>query len=174
MLCFLQHPSVVEKTVSLMQTTKAKVPDFDAEVMKRNKGYGARILSSMESKLNILNIHFLFCLKDVQKGWTMDHRKVYLAELKTLMSKKGGNMFTGYIEKIRNSAIASVPEKDKASLQYLMGEVNSIDFANLPSIDALSISAHHISIHSLDHLLCMFVCLASYVAWHMSVYPPGL
>ena len=78
-LCFLQHPSVVEKTVSLMQTTKAKVPDFDAEVMKRNKGYGARILSSMESNPNILNIHFLFCLKDVQKGWTMDHRKVYLS-----------------------------------------------------------------------------------------------
>ena len=33
------------ETVSLMQT-KAKVPDFD-EVMKRNKGYGGRILSSM-------------------------------------------------------------------------------------------------------------------------------
>ena len=87
MLCYLQHPSVVEKTVSLNATTKVKVPDFDAEVMKRNKGYGGRILSSMESNPNILNIHFLFCLKDVQKGWTMDHRKVYLAELKTLMSK---------------------------------------------------------------------------------------
>ena len=36
-LCYLQHPSVVEKTVSLMQITKAKVPDFDTEVMKRNK-----------------------------------------------------------------------------------------------------------------------------------------
>jgi len=108
------------------------VPDFDAEVMKRNRGYGNRILSSMESNPNILNIHFLFCLKDVQEGWTMDHRKVYLAELKTLMSKKGGNMFTGYIQKIRDSAIASVPEKDKASLQYLMGDVKSIDISKLP------------------------------------------
>ncbi len=131
-LCHLQHPSVVEKTVALMQTTKAKVPDFDAEVMKRNKGYGGRILSSMESNPNILNIHFLFCLKDVQAGWTMDDRKVYLAELKTLMSKKGGNMFTGYIQKIRDSAIASVPEKDRPSLQYLMGDVKSIDLSKLP------------------------------------------
>lgn len=131
-LCYLQHPSVVEKTVALMQTTKAKVPDFDAEVMKRNRGYGGKILSSMESNPNILNIHFLFCLKDVQEGWTMDHRKVYLGELKTLMSKKGGNMFTGYIQKIRDSAIASVPEKDRASLQYLMGDVKSIDLSKLP------------------------------------------
>jgi putative heme-binding domain-containing protein len=131
-LCYLQHPSVVEKTVALMQTTKAKVPDFDAEVMKRNKGYGGRILSSMESNPNILNIHFLFCLKDVREGWTMDDRKLYLAELKTLMSKKGGNMFTGYIQKIRDSAIASVPEKDRPSLQYLMGDIKSIDISNLP------------------------------------------
>ena len=86
----------------------------------------------MESNPNILNIHFLFCLKDVQVGWTMEHRKAYLGELKTLMTKKGGNMFTGYIQKIRESAIASVPEKDKASLQYLMGEVKSIDLSKLP------------------------------------------
>jgi putative heme-binding domain-containing protein len=139
-LCYLQHPSVVEKTVSLMQITKAKVPDFDTEVMKRNKGYGERILSSMESNPNILNIHFLFCLKDVQKGWTMDLRKVYLAELKNLMSKKGGNMFTGYIQKIRDSAIASVPEKDKASLQYLMGDVKSIDISKLPKAKGPGVS----------------------------------
>ncbi|MBU61264.1 MAG: heme-binding protein [Opitutae bacterium] len=131
-LCYLQHPSVVEKTVALMQTTKAKVPDFDAEVMKRNRGYGGKILSSMESNPNILNIHFLFCLKDVQEGWSMDDRKVYLAELKTLMAKKGGNMFTGYIQKIRDSAIASVPEKDRPSLQYLMGDIKSIDISKLP------------------------------------------
>ena len=72
-----------EEDRCLLQTTKAKAPDFDADAMKRNKGYGGKILSSMESNPNILNIHFLFCLKDVQVGWTMDHRKAYLGELKT-------------------------------------------------------------------------------------------
>jgi putative heme-binding domain-containing protein len=48
------------------------------------------------------------------------------------MTKKGGNMFTGYIQKIRESAIASVPEKDRISLQYLMGEVKSVDLTKLP------------------------------------------
>ena len=131
-LCYLQHPSVVKKTVELMKVTKAKVPDFDAEIMKRNKGYGGKILSSMQSAPNILNIHFLFCLKDVTAGWSLDDRKVYLGELKTLLTKSGGNMFKGYINKIRESAMANVPEADKASLEYLMGDIKSIDLAKLP------------------------------------------
>jgi len=131
-LCYLQHPSVVKKTVALMKVTKAKVPDFDAEIMKRNSRYGKSILSSMESAPNILNIHFLFCLKDVTAGWTKEDRKVYLSELKTLAGKRGGNMFTGYIAKIRESAIANVPDKDKLALQYLMGDIKTVDLTKLP------------------------------------------
>ena len=133
-LCYLEHPSVVSKTIALMKTTKAKIPDYDVEVMKRHAGYGGKILGTMKQDVtpNVLNIHFLFCLKDVQKGWTMKDRKAYLGELQNLMTKKGGNMFTGYIQKIRESAIASVPEKDRVSLQYLMGTVKSIDLAKLP------------------------------------------
>ena len=131
-LCYLQHPSVVSKTIALMKTTKAKAMEFDAEIMKRNSGYGGRILQSMESRPNVLNIHLLFCLKDVTVGWTMEDRKAYLGELQTLAGKKGGNMFTGYIEKIRESAIASVPEKHRVSLKYLMGEVKTIDLTKLP------------------------------------------
>jgi putative heme-binding domain-containing protein len=100
--------------------------------MKRNSGYGGAILNSMQSAPNILNIHFLFCLKDVTAGWSMDDRKLYLGELKTLLTKSGGNMFKGYINKIRESAMANVPEEDKASLQYLMGDIKSIDLAKLP------------------------------------------
>ena len=133
-LCYLDHPSVVRKTIALMKTTKAQIPDFNSEIMKRNKNYGGKILSTMGADVtpNVLNIHFLFCLKDVQVGWTMNDRRSYLGELQNLMTKKGGNMFTGYIQKIRESAIASVPEKDRISLQYLMGEVKSVDLAKLP------------------------------------------
>ena len=133
-LCYLDHPSVVQKTIALMKTTKAMIPDFNTDIMKRNKNYGDRILSSMNADAtpNILNIHLLFCLKGVQAGWTMEDRKSYLGELQNLMTKKGGNMFTGYIQKIRESAIASVPDKDRISLQYLMGEVKSVDLAKLP------------------------------------------
>ena len=132
LLSYLQHPNVVGKTIAYMQTTETKVPEYNRDIMKRNKGYGGRVLQSMDVAPNILNIHLLFCLKEVETGWTMDHRKAYFGELKTLESKQGGNMFKGYIQKIRESAINRVPEKDRVALQYLMGEVKSIDLAKLP------------------------------------------
>ena len=133
-LCFVQHPSVVRKTVALMKTTKAVTPDFDPEVLKRGNNYGKKILSDMNENVapNILNIHFLFCLKDVTSGWSMEERKSYLGELKNLLSKKGGHYFAGNIQKIRESAIANVPEKDRLALQYLTGEIKGIDLAKLP------------------------------------------
>ncbi len=134
LLCHLQHPSVVSKTIALMKTTKAVAPDFDPEVMKRGSNYGKKILSTMDKSVapNILNIHFLFCLKDVSTGWTMEERKSYLGELKELLTKKGGHYFSGYLQKIRESAIANVPEKDRLALQYLTGEIKGIDLAKLP------------------------------------------
>ena len=47
LLCHLQHPSVVSKTIALMKTTKAVAPDFDPEVMKRGSNYGKKILSGL-------------------------------------------------------------------------------------------------------------------------------
>ncbi|MDA7823879.1 hypothetical protein N9A58_09855, partial [Opitutales bacterium] len=59
-------------------------------------------------------------------------RKAYLGELKELLSKKGGNYFSGYLNKIRESAIANVPDKDKLALQYLTGEIKDTDLSKLP------------------------------------------
>jgi putative heme-binding domain-containing protein len=134
-LSFLQHPAVVRKTIALLKTTKAKIPDFDPEIMKRGKNYGKRILTTMSEEVspNILNIHYLFCLKDVTSGWSMEERKAYLGELNDLLSKKGGHYFAGYLQKIRESAIANVPEKDRFALKYLTGEIKGIDLAALPS-----------------------------------------
>ena len=133
-LSFLQHPAVVRKTIALLKTTKAQIPDFDPEIMKRGNNYGKRILTTMNEEVspNILNIHYLFCLKDVTKGWSMEERKSYLGELKELLSKKGGHYFSGYLQKIRESAIANVPEKDRFALKYLTGEIKGIDLAALP------------------------------------------
>jgi putative heme-binding domain-containing protein len=133
-LCYLQHPSVVGKTITLLKNTKSKVPDYDPEMIKRGGHYGRTILAAMSEDVspNVLNIHFLFCLKDVVNGWSMNDRKAYLGELKELLTKKGGNMFSGYLKKIRESAIAKVPEKDKLALSYLTGEIKGIDLAKLP------------------------------------------
>lgn len=131
-LSYLEHPNVVSKTVALMKITKVKVSEYNAEILKRNSGYGGKILSSMANSPNILNMHYLFCLKDVTAGWTMDDRKFYLGWVKDLASRSGGNMFRGYIDKIRESAINSVPAKDRLALKYLMGDIKTVNLETLP------------------------------------------
>ncbi len=131
-LSYFEHPNVVKKTVELMKVTKAKESEYDAEIMKRNSSYGGTILKSMQTAPNTLNIHYLFCLKEVKVGWTIEDREFYLGWVKDLLTKSGGKMYGDYLRKIRETAIASVPEKDKLALQYLMGEVKSIDLATLP------------------------------------------
>ena len=106
-------------------------------MMQRGGNYGKKILSTMAEGVspNVLNIHLLFCLKDVVHGWTMNDRKAYLGELKELLTKKGGNYFSGYLQKIRESAIAKVPEQDKLALSYLTGEIKGVDLSKLPQAE---------------------------------------
>ena len=131
-LSYLEHSNVVTKTVVLMKITKDKASEYNTEILKRNKGYGGKILQSMANSPNILNMHYLFCLKDVKTGWTMGDRKFYLGWVKDLASRSGGNMYRGYIDKIREAAINSVPEKDRLALKYLMGDIKTVDLETLP------------------------------------------
>ncbi len=131
-LSHLEHPNVVSKTIALMKVTKAKGTGYNADILKRNSRYGPTILKSMQTAPNTLNIHYLFCLKDVKVGWSMDDRKFYLGWVKDLLTKSGGRMYASYIQRIRDTAIDAVPEKDKLALKYLMGEVKTIDLAKLP------------------------------------------
>ena len=131
-LSYFEHPSVVAKTIALMKITKAKASEYDAEIMKRNKRYGGSILNSMKTAPNTLNMHYLFCLKDVKVGWTMDDRKFYFGWVKDLLTKSGGNMFKSFLDKIRETAITAVPPKDKLALQYLLGKIKTMDLSKLP------------------------------------------
>jgi|TARA_B110000495_G_scaffold107036_1_gene92475 putative heme-binding domain-containing protein len=131
-LSYFEHASVVAKTIALMKTTKAKASKFDAEVMKRSSQYGTRILKSMKAAPNTLNMHYLFCLKNVKTGWTTDDRKFYFAWVKDLLTKSGGYQFKDFLAKIRETAIAALPAKDKLAIQYLLGQIKTIDLAKLP------------------------------------------
>ena len=41
-------------------------------------------------------------------------------------------MFASFLQKIRETAIASVPAKEKLALQHLLGEIKTIDLSTLP------------------------------------------
>jgi putative heme-binding domain-containing protein len=131
LLCRLDAPGVVAATVALMKTTQAKAMAYDATLLARHE-YGKPILEAMANAPNSQNIHYAYCLRGVQRGWTRDLRKDYFGWLNRMLQTQGGKSFAGYIREIREDAIDALPDEDKASVAWLIGDVEPVDQAALP------------------------------------------
>lgn len=131
LLSYLDSPTVVDKTIALMKATATKTLAYDKAMLKRHE-YGKKILEAMANTPNSQNIHYAYFLRGVQNGWTLESRKYYLSWLTDTLKKSGGQSFSGYIRAIRDDAITALPPEDKASVAWLLGEVETIDLSALP------------------------------------------
>ncbi|MFN3243647.1 MAG: heme-binding protein [Planctomycetota bacterium] len=131
LLCRIDAPAVVEKTVALMKTTQTRAFDYDATLLARHE-YGKPILEAMAKTPNSQNIHYAYCLRGVQRGWTRELRKDYFGWLNRMLQTSGGKSFSGYIRAIREDAIAALPDDEAAAVAWLIGDVEPIDVAALP------------------------------------------
>ena len=125
-------PLGVEKTVALMQTTKAKVPDFDAEVMKRNGGYGGRIpeLDGIQPQYP----QHSFSLLPERRYGGLDHGSPQglPRRIENPDEQEGRQHVHRLHPKDQRFRHRFRTRKDRPSLQYLMGDIKSIDISNLP------------------------------------------
>jgi putative heme-binding domain-containing protein len=131
-LSYLDSPTVVKKTIALMQATQAKTVAFDKEMLDRHE-YGKDILLMMANTPNSQNIHYAYSLRQVQNGWTLEDRKFYFGWLNHTLEKSGGKSFAGYIRAIRQDAITHLPKEEAASISWLLGEIATIDLSKLPT-----------------------------------------
>ncbi len=80
MLVYLKSPTVIEKTVKLLEApSKPTVTDDMKDLLARNRGYGGAIAASIEKAPDQQQIWYAFCLRNTKEGWTMDQRKSYFA-----------------------------------------------------------------------------------------------
>jgi len=61
-------------------------------------------------------IHYAFVLRNVKTGWTMAQRRTYFEWFHTARGWKGGASFAGFINNIRDDAIAKLSEAEKTAL----------------------------------------------------------
>ena len=132
MLCYLDWPSIVSKTIALMKRTQAKTMAYDKEMLARHE-YGKAILETMANTPNVQNIQYAYSLRRVQNGWTLDDRKTYFTWLNDTLNHSGGKSFAGYIRAIRQDAIDHLPAEDAASISWLLGDIATIDVTKLPT-----------------------------------------
>lgn len=130
-LAALDAPTVVGKTIELMKATRAETVNYDKVMLGRHE-YGGAILKMMANTPNTRNIHYVYCLRRVRSGWTLEDRKYYFGWLNEALAKDGGKSFSGYIRAIRQDAIALLETKDVELLTGLLEDFPTVDLSKLP------------------------------------------
>ena len=133
-LCYLQAPKVVPRTLSLMDNAgPTPTPDWLA-LAERNDGYGGTVKAMMANLPPELVIHYAYCLRVVKGPWKADERQRYFTWIAKLMSNKGGNSYGGFLKGIREDALANATAEEKKSVEAMKLVVAANPFANLPPI----------------------------------------
>lgn len=131
-LSYLDAPSVVKKTISLMKVTETKALDYDKEMLSRHE-YGKDILKTMANTPNSQNIQYAYSLRHVQNGWTLEDRKYFFTWMNETLRKSGGKSFAGYMRAIREDAIKHLAPDVATSVSWLLGDIEGVDLSQLPT-----------------------------------------
>ena len=131
-LSYLDAPSVVRKTISLMKTTETRALDYDREMLSRHE-YGKEILETMANTPNSQNIQYAYSLRRVQNGWTLADRKYFFSWMNETLRKSGGKSFAGYMRAIREDAIQHLAPEVATSVSWFLGDIKGVDLSQLPT-----------------------------------------
>ena len=116
LLVYLNAPTVVQKTLALMENDYDTNPLAAADLLERNPGYGKTIASMIANQPELQKLHYAFVLRNQRYGWTLDERKSYFSWLAAARARSGGASYAGFIDNIRKDAMQNLSEGERLSL----------------------------------------------------------
>ncbi len=119
MLCYLEAPGIVGRTLSLMDAAGPEPKPDWADLASRNPRYGKTILNMLSNLPPSQVIHYAYCLRTIEGPWTPDERRRYFAWLDRLAKNSGGASYGGFIGGIRRDAFDGATEEEKARIKDL-------------------------------------------------------
>ena len=122
LLSYLGSPSIVAKTVPLLDTAKDDdITVASDAVLSRNDGYASAVAGMHDSHPNRQAIAYAYALREASAGWTPELRKAYFSWFPRTAKWRGGNSFRGFLNTIRKEALENcVPDAtDRAALEAL-------------------------------------------------------
>ncbi len=120
LLVYLQSPTVVGKTLAMMQQLGPEpIPDW-SYLVTRNAGYGGTVGKMLSDMPPSRGIHFAFMLRNVKSGWTLPQRKQYFQFLIDASKHPGGNSYGKFLAQFRDDAIATCSQAEKIVLEPLI------------------------------------------------------
>ncbi len=114
MLCYLQAPGVVARTLKLMDEAPAEGPEPWENLVDRNAHYGKDINSVMKNHPPTTQIHYLYCLRAVKGPWEPGERRRAFNWFREIDSRTGGSSYSAAIAMIRKQIFENGTEEEKA------------------------------------------------------------
>ncbi|HPH17266.1 MAG TPA: c-type cytochrome [Haliscomenobacter sp.] len=126
LLVFLEAPSVLPKTLALMDKKEQANPNEDIatnseDLILRNPQYGLDIAKMLEKMPAPQQTYLAIMLAKAKIGWTPALREQYFAWYQKAFAYRGGNSYVGFIDKARKIALANVPANKKTEYDKLSG-----------------------------------------------------
>ncbi|HQZ65157.1 MAG TPA: c-type cytochrome [Planctomycetaceae bacterium] len=104
MLVYLNSPTIVAKTVALLNQPPQREEIDMGGLLTRNRGYGSAIKAMMDNQPDKLQMWFAFCLRVAKVGWTLELRGDYYRWFGRAQKWSGGNSFRKFLENIEGEA----------------------------------------------------------------------
>jgi putative heme-binding domain-containing protein len=118
LLVYLKSPTVIAKTIGLMrqESKKSNVERMD-ELLSRNRGYGDTIARMLANGADLQKLHYLFVLRNMREGWTMDERKFYFQWLGEARLHSGGASYQGFLNNIEKEALINATDTERLAIE---------------------------------------------------------
>ncbi len=114
LLVYLKSPSVVARTIPLMERADADEHSFsDRSLLSRNDEFGPIIMEMTAAPPQRQQIHYAMSLRNAQYGWTTELRERYFDWFATASRTHGGASFAGFLARIREDALQAIPEQQR-------------------------------------------------------------
>lgn len=113
MLCYLQAPGVVARTLKLMDEAPAEEPAAWQSLTARNSKYGKDIDAMMKNHPPTTQIHYLYCLRAVKGPWGPGERRRAFNWFREIESRTGGNSYAPAIAMIRQQIYDNGTAREK-------------------------------------------------------------
>lgn len=130
MLVYLKSPTVVAKTVALMNQPPQREDVDMGELLTRNAGYGKAIKAMIDNQPDKQQMWYAFCLRVAETGWTPELRADYYRWFGRAQTWSGGNSFKKFLQNIEDEAWQKTPfdhrvlvEKAGARTPYAVPEL---------------------------------------------------
>lgn len=117
LLVYLKSPTVVAKTIELInQPPQADDQDM-ADLLARNAGYGRSIKASLKNPPDKQQIWYAYCLRVAEAGWTPELRADFYRWFGRAKQWSGGNSYRKYLQNIEDEAWAKTSFNDRVLVE---------------------------------------------------------